>query len=472
MASTSLNNGDLTEGSDKEWDFDWPPKENTLASQLFFLTDEPNSKLPPPNVIEIEREAPPVARAVVQPLPEPDDADSITPDPEPASSRPAALRIVDENAEPAALSRLTSITPVPAAVDVLPSVHEEVQEAPALLPATLAPVADEDDEPAAVATSQARTRIDRDAASEPIVYEGAQEAPASLPATLAPVADEDDEPAAVVTSRARTRIDRDAAREAARDWALPAAVVILAGIAILEGILILRTPQPAGDSSGSRQVVADREAVPAPVAPTTGVVDSVRAKDGKHRAADSSSKRNAVRSREATNRQSPAAAKQSQAPVTRDVEKPAPPVAPEPRPGVEAGWIAMRSSVELDVFEDGTLVGTTRSPRLMLSEGTHVLEWVNETLGYRDSQSFTIAAGKVTTFTVPLPTGIVQVNAVPWAEVWIDGKRVGETPIGDLSIAIGSHEVIFRHPELGEKTVSAVVKTGAPTMITTDLRSR
>jgi eukaryotic-like serine/threonine-protein kinase len=78
----------------------------------------------------------------------------------------------------------------------------------------------------------------------------------------------------------------------------------------------------------------------------------------------------------------------------------------------------------------------------------------------------------VTTFSVPLPTGTVHVNAVPWAEVWIDGKRVGETPIGNLSIAIGPHELVFRHPELGEKTVLTVVKPGAPTMIATDLRSR
>jgi hypothetical protein len=29
-------------------------------------------------------------------------------------------------------------------------------------------------------------------------------------------------------------------------------------------------------------------------------------------------------------------------------------------------------------FESGTLLGTTRSPRIMLPEGTHSLEWVNE----------------------------------------------------------------------------------------------
>ena len=43
--------------------------------------------------------------------------------------------------------------------------------------------------------------------------------------------------------------------------------------------------------------------------------------------------------------------------------------------------------------------------------------------------------GKVANLAVDLPKGVVNLNATPWAEVWIDGQRVGETPIGNLSIA-------------------------------------
>ena len=56
------------------------------------------------------------------------------------------------------------------------------------------------------------------------------------------------------------------------------------------------------------------------------------------------------------------------------------------------------------------------------------------------------------------------------AEVWIDGKSAGETPIGNLALGIGPHNIVFRHPELGEKTVSTVVKAGVPTRVTVDLR--
>ena len=70
---------------------------------------------------------------------------------------------------------------------------------------------------------------------------------------------------------------------------------------------------------------------------------------------------------------------------------------------------------------------------------------------------------------VTLPQTTINVNARPWAEVWIDGKSIGETPIGNLPITIGPHEVAFRHPELGEKAASIIVKAGTPMRVTADL---
>jgi hypothetical protein len=54
--------------------------------------------------------------------------------------------------------------------------------------------------------------------------------------------------------------------------------------------------------------------------------------------------------------------------------------------------------------------------------------------------------------------------------VWIDGQRVGETPIGNLSVPIGSHEVVFRHPQFGEKRRAISVTLGAPVRLSVDMR--
>jgi PEGA domain len=137
---------------------------------------------------------------------------------------------------------------------------------------------------------------------------------------------------------------------------------------------------------------------------------------------------------------------------------------------VASGWVAIESPIEVDLFEGGILLGTSRSRRIMVEAGTHTFQLVNGQIGLSNTQQVRVESGKVEVIAVELPQTTIHLNATPWAEVWIDGKSVGETPIGNLSIAIGPHEVVFRHPELGDKVISAVVKAGVPTRLTADLR--
>ena len=76
-----------------------------------------------------------------------------------------------------------------------------------------------------------------------------------------------------------------------------------------------------------------------------------------------------------------------------------------------------------------------------------------------------VRAGQIVSITVPVPNGTLNINAQPWAAVWIDGKSMGETPIGNLSIVPGQHEVLFRHPEFGERRERALVRSGAETRV-------
>ena len=135
-----------------------------------------------------------------------------------------------------------------------------------------------------------------------------------------------------------------------------------------------------------------------------------------------------------------------------------------------SGWIAIVSKADLDIFEGDVLVGSTRSPQVMLQAGVHNVRLVSEALGYEGTQQIRVEPGKVSRIGVTLPESTINLNALPWAEVLIDGKSVGETPIGNLALGIGTHEIIFRNPELGEKTVSTVVKANAPTRVTVDFR--
>jgi len=88
------------------------------------------------------------------------------------------------------------------------------------------------------------------------------------------------------------------------------------------------------------------------------------------------------------------------------------------------------------------------------------------------SRSVTVTPGQVAPMKIDLPKGTMSLNAVPWAEVWIDGDRVGETPIGNLQVALGQHEVVFRHPDLGEQRFTPTVTLNAPARVSADLRRK
>jgi hypothetical protein len=130
-----------------------------------------------------------------------------------------------------------------------------------------------------------------------------------------------------------------------------------------------------------------------------------------------------------------------------------------------SGWIGVATKFPVQVWESGALIGTSDTEKVMVTAGRHELELKNDTLGYSAKRTVTVAPGKVSTLSIDAPLGALAVNAQPWAEVWIDGAKVGETPLGNLSLPIGSHDVVFRHPELGEQKQTAVVTATAPARV-------
>ena len=154
------------------------------------------------------------------------------------------------------------------------------------------------------------------------------------------------------------------------------------------------------------------------------------------------------------------------------------PVAPAPAPVAEnagaplvvAGWISITAPIDVQVFESGRLLGTSQSQRIMLGVGRHELDLSNDALGYRSSRVIQVQPGKVTPIAIDLPKGTLALNASPWAEVWVDGERVGETPIGNVPVSIGTHDVLFRHPELGEQRHAVTVTLTGPARVSAQFK--
>jgi hypothetical protein len=136
---------------------------------------------------------------------------------------------------------------------------------------------------------------------------------------------------------------------------------------------------------------------------------------------------------------------------------------------IYAGFVAVFAPVQLEIVQEGRRIGTTEDGRLMLAPGTHRIELVSERLAYRAEVTLDVLPGEVTAHSVELPDGRLSITAEPWAEVTLDGEPAGRTPVADLAVTIGTRDVLFTHPELGERRERVLVTMAGPASLHVDL---
>jgi hypothetical protein len=134
--------------------------------------------------------------------------------------------------------------------------------------------------------------------------------------------------------------------------------------------------------------------------------------------------------------------------------------APEPPVVAAPGTLAVSAPVPVEIFEGTQDLGTTPAT-LELSPGAHTLEYRYGNL--KKTLTHTIRSGESMTSTVTFDV-VVQINARPWAQVFIDGiqpRTLGQTPLSDVKVSAGT-VLIFKHPSFPEKKVRV---TGEATTI-------
>jgi len=136
------------------------------------------------------------------------------------------------------------------------------------------------------------------------------------------------------------------------------------------------------------------------------------------------------------------------------------------------GWITIGVPFPVQVLENGRVVGTSEIDRIMLSPGDHELDFVSDQLGFRQSSKVNILPGRGDPVSLTIPRVAMNINALPWAEVFIDGTRIGDTPLANVQQPIGDHEIVFRHPQLGEKRQMTRVTVRDSPRISMDMRTR
>jgi len=120
-----------------------------------------------------------------------------------------------------------------------------------------------------------------------------------------------------------------------------------------------------------------------------------------------------------------------------------------------SGFASIAAPIVLDISENGKSLGTS-ADSIILSPGRHDLRLANKDLGYVVTQPVEVQAGETTHVTLD-PRGTANINAAPWAEVFIDGEKAGETPLANVSIRLGVREIVFRNPQFPDRKMIVTV---------------
>jgi hypothetical protein len=130
--------------------------------------------------------------------------------------------------------------------------------------------------------------------------------------------------------------------------------------------------------------------------------------------------------------------------------------------------VVIESSLNLRVLRNGEMLGSSEEGRLPLPVGRQELELMNDAVGYRATVTVQVLPGREVIVPVELPQSLLNLTSTPVARVWVDGRELGNTPIAQLALPVGQHEVRFEHPEYGERRMTVLVRVGATAQATVD----
>jgi hypothetical protein len=105
------------------------------------------------------------------------------------------------------------------------------------------------------------------------------------------------------------------------------------------------------------------------------------------------------------------------------------------------GWVSIVAPVDVIISEGTRSLRLDDRSQVMLPPGPHELVFENRALGYQEARHVDVRPGETTQLSIAPPRSKATFTATAPAEVWLDGVSVGQTPLIDLPVEIGTHHV-------------------------------
>ncbi len=122
-----------------------------------------------------------------------------------------------------------------------------------------------------------------------------------------------------------------------------------------------------------------------------------------------------------------------------------------------SGWLAVYAPFEIVISEANRVLRPDERGQILLPPGMHGLRISNRTLGYEATWNVEIKPGETTNLRVTPEPSKLTVTSPEAAEVWVDGTKVGDTPLNAAPVPLGTHDVLVKRAGGAERRYTITV---------------
>jgi len=108
---------------------------------------------------------------------------------------------------------------------------------------------------------------------------------------------------------------------------------------------------------------------------------------------------------------------------------------------IYSGWLHVAAPFEIQISEGRRSITLDDSNQVLLAPGPHDVRFENRTFGLREVRHLEIRPGETTAVSLELPMSHLTVTSSEPATVAIDGQAVGETPLTEYAVPVGTRDV-------------------------------
>jgi eukaryotic-like serine/threonine-protein kinase len=146
------------------------------------------------------------------------------------------------------------------------------------------------------------------------------------------------------------------------------------------------------------------------------------------------------------------------------VEPMKPPRRPQVRPPTTTGFLTLDSEPPAEVRLGDRSLGQTPLRRAPVPAGLQTVKLVNSQFRLSSSLRVRVVAGSEVKRSHQWGKGTLNVNAKPWAEVFVDGVRAGQTPLARHEVWEGRRELLLVGPA-SQKRLNVTIEPGRSTAV-------